>query len=57
MKKKTHQFEQGKVLEKAWKSAHIGFLAMPIAMHYVRALCDKYFLTYDGFSLIFNRKV
>ena len=26
------------------------FLGKPIAMHYVRTLCDKYFLTYDGFS-------
>ena len=26
------------------------FLGMPIAMHYVRTLCDKYFLSYDGFS-------
>ena len=24
---------------------------MPITMHYVRTLCNKYFLTYDGFSL------
>ena len=23
---------------------------MPITMHYVRALCDKYFFSYDGFS-------
>ena len=30
---------------------------MPIAMHYVRTLCDKYFFSYDGFSLIFDRKV
>ena len=22
-------------------------------MHYVRTLCDKYFLSYDGFLLIF----
>ena len=26
------------------------FLGVPIAMHYVRTLCDKYFLSYDGFS-------
>ena len=26
---------------------------MPIAMQYVRTLCDKYFLSYDGFSLDF----
>ena len=23
---------------------------MPFAMHYVRTLCDKFFLSYDGFS-------
>ena len=23
---------------------------LPIAMHYIRTLCDKYFLSYDGFS-------
>ena len=23
---------------------------MPIAMHFVRTLCDKYFLNYYGFS-------
>ena len=26
------------------------FLGMPIAIDYVRTLCDKYFLSYDGFS-------
>ena len=35
------------------KSAHIGFLGMPIAMHYVRTLCDKYFLSYYGLSAFF----
>ena len=39
-----------KVYKKAWKSAHICFLSMPITMHYVRTLSDKYFLSYDGFS-------
>ena len=24
---------------------------MPIIMHYVRTLCDQYFLSYDGFSV------
>ena len=24
---------------------------MLIAMHYLRTLCDKYFLSYDGFSV------
>ena len=26
-------------------------LGVPITMHYVRTLCDKYFLSHDGFSL------
>ena len=26
-------------------------MGVPIAVHYIRTLCDKYFLTYDGFSL------
>ena len=29
-------------------------LGMPIAMHYVRTLCDKYFLSYYGFSSFFT---
>ena len=29
------------------------FLGVLIAMKYVRTLCDKYFLSYDGFSLDF----
>ena len=39
------------------KSAHIGFLGMPIAMHYVRSMCDKYFLSYYGLSAFFYGKV
>ena len=39
------------------KSAHIGFLGMPIAMHYVRTMCDKYFLSYYGLSAFFYGKV
>ena len=26
------------------------FLGMPVTVHYVRNLCDKYFLSYDNFS-------
>ena len=36
-----------------WKGLNIctyRFVGMPIAMHYVRTLCDKYFLSYYGFS-------
>ena len=39
------------------KSAHIGFLGMPIAMHYVRTMCDRYFLSYYGLSAFFYGKV
>ena len=27
---------------------------MSITMHYVRTLCDKYFLSYFGFSTVFT---
>ena len=33
------------------------FLGVLLTMNYVRTLCDKYFLSYDGFFLIFDRKV
>ena len=46
-----------KVFEKAWKSAHIGFLGMPITVHYVRTLCEKYFVELWWFFLIFDSKV
>ena len=39
--------------KKCWKGLKIctyRFWGMPIAMHYVRTLCDKYFLSNDGFS-------
>ena len=36
-----------KVFTKTCKSAHIGFWVL---MHYVTTLCDKYFLSYYGFS-------
>ena len=35
---------------KALKICTYMFLGVPIAMHYVRTLCDKYILSYDGFS-------
>ena len=48
---KMHQFEQGKsVLKRLENQCTYRFLGIPIAMHYVRTLCDKYFLSYDGFS-------
>ena len=48
--KKKHRFVQGKSVWKGLKICTLGFLGMWIAMHYVRTLCDKYFLSYDGFS-------
>ena len=45
--------------DKIWKKNPINlkrekclkrFLGMLITMHYVRTLCDKYFLSYEGFS-------
>ena len=50
-KLKKCQFEQGKSVQKALKICTFRFLGVQIAMQYVRTLCDKYFLTYDGFSL------
>ena len=49
MKKKTHEFEQGKHVCKGLQICTCRFLGMPITMHYDRTLCDKYFLSYDGF--------
>ena len=41
---------EGKSVWKGLKICTYMVLGMPIAMHYVRTLCDKYFLSYDGFS-------
>ena len=49
-KMKKYQFVQGKSVQKGLKIYTYRFLAMPITMHYVRTLSDKYFLSYDGFS-------
>ena len=49
-KVKKCQFVQGKSVQKGLKICTCRFLGMPIAMHYVRTLCDKSFLSYDGFS-------
>ena len=35
---------------KALKICTYMFLGVPIAMYYVRTLCDKYILSYDSFS-------
>ena len=55
--KKRHQFVQGKSVWKGLNICTYMFLGMLITMHYVRTLCDKYVLSYDGFFLIFDRKV
>ena len=47
---KTHQFSQGKSVYKDLQICTYRFLGMPIAMHFVTTLCDKYFLSYYGFS-------
>ena len=47
---KKSQFVEGKSVWKGLKICTYMFLGMPIAMHYVRTLCDKYFLSYDGLS-------
>ena len=39
----------GKGVWKDLKICTYRFLEMPITMHYVRTLCDKYFLRYYGF--------
>ena len=46
----------GKSVWKGLKICMYRFLGMPITMHYVRTLCDEYFLSYDGFLLVFHRK-
>ena len=39
-----------KSVQKGLKICTCRFSGMPIAIHYVRTLCDKSFLSYDGFS-------
>ena len=50
---KQHQFAQGKSVCKGLQICTYGFLGMLIVMHYVRTLCDKYFLSYYGSSAFF----
>ena len=49
-KLKKCQFAQGKSVGKGLQICTYRFLGMPIAMIYVRTLCDKYFLSYYAFS-------
>ena len=49
--KKTPSIWMGKSVRKGLKICTYRFLGMLIAMHYVRTLCEKYFLSYDGLSL------
>ena len=48
-KLKKHQFAQGKSVCKGLQIYTYRFLGMLIAMHYVRTLWEKYFLSYYGF--------
>ena len=49
-KKTFINLNREKVFWKGLKICTYRFWGMPTAMHYVRTLCDKYFLSYDGFS-------
>ena len=49
-KMKKHQFEQRKGVWKGLKMCTYRFWGMQITMHYVTTLCDKYLLSYEGFS-------
>ena len=48
-KLKNH-FSQGQSVQNALTLCTCRCLGVLIAMHYVRTLCDRYFLSYDGFS-------
>ena len=54
---KICQFVKGKCVWKGLKICTYRFLGMPITMHYVRTLCEKYFVELWWFFLIFDRKV
>ena len=47
---KQHQFSQGKSFHKDLQICTYRFLGMPITMHFVTTVCDKYFLSYYDFS-------
>ena len=48
-KLKNVNFNRGKSVPKGLKICTYKLWGVPIAMHCVRTLCDKYFLSYDGF--------
>ena len=50
------QFVQGKSVWKGLKICTYRFLGMPITVHYVRTLCEKYFVELWWFFVIFDRK-
>ena len=54
--KKKHQFEQGKVFEKPWKSAHVGFWVCQLQSTMLE-LCTTSAFWIMMVSLIFDRKV
>ena len=47
--KKKCQFLTWKKCTNALKCYTYRFLVVAITVHYIRTLCDKYFLSYDGF--------
>ena len=49
-KLKKCQSTQGKSFCKGLQICTYRLFSMPMTMHYVRTLCDKYFLSYYGFS-------
>ena len=51
---KNINLHMGKSVCKGLQIPTYRFLNMPIVMHYIRTLCDKYFLSYYGFSSFFT---
>ena len=51
---KNINLHMGKSVCKGLQISTYRFLNMPIAMHYIRTLCDEYFLSYYGFSSFFT---
>ena len=46
----------GKKCSKRLENLHRQVFRMPITMHYIRTLCDKYFFSYEGFSEFLTRR-
>ena len=54
-KLKKCQFTQGKSFCKGLQICTYRLFSMPMTMHYVRTLCDKYFLSYYGFLHFYGK--